>query len=109
MMDTEVGEIEYDAAAKLYYGAPYDEVDMPVQFNVFMVDENNEQTASEQEAYGIAEQVEAILKTKKVYDMKTGSYRPAQYKDIVILERSYSNARNIQQVFKDKDLSLIHI
>ncbi|UNB48070.1 helicase-exonuclease AddAB subunit AddA [Staphylococcus coagulans] len=106
MMDTEVGEIEYDTAAKLYYGAPYDEVDMPVQFNIFMVDENIEHTASEQEAYGIAEQVEAILKTKKVYDMKTGSYRPAQYKDIVILERSYSNARNIQQVFKDKDIPL---
>lgn len=106
MMDAEVGEIEYDAAAKLYYGAPYDEVDIPVQFNVLMVDNDREMTASEQEAYFIAKQVQTILETKKVYDAKTGAYRPAQYKDIVILERSYSNARLIQQAFKDQDIPL---
>lgn len=106
MMDAEVGEIDYDAAAKLYYGAPYDEVDIPVQFNVLMVDKDREMTASEQEAYFIAQQVQTILETQKVYDPKTGAYRPAQYKDIVILERSYSNVRLIQQAFKDQDIPL---
>lgn len=34
--------------------------------------------------------------------MKTGSYRSATYKDIVILERSFGQARNLQQAFKMK-------
>ena len=36
--------------------------------------------------------------------MKSNSYRPATYKDIVILERSYGQARNLQQAFKDNDI-----
>ena len=36
--------------------------------------------------------------------MKTNTYRPATYKDIVILERSYGQARNLQQAFKDNDI-----
>ncbi|ARJ51406.1 helicase-exonuclease AddAB subunit AddA [Staphylococcus lutrae] len=106
MMDTEVGEIEYDDAAKLYHGASYDAVELPVQFNVLMVDQDREMTASEQEAHLIVQQVQTILETKKVYDSKTQTYRPAQYKDIVILERSYSNARLVQQAFKDRDIPL---
>ncbi|SUK16736.1 exonuclease RexA [Staphylococcus agnetis] len=106
MMDTEIGEIEYDAAARLYYGAPFDDADVPLHFNVLLEDESSDLTGSEQEAHLIAEQVSSIINTKKVYDVKTKQYRPATYKDIVILERSYSNARNLQHVFKDRDIPL---
>ncbi|PTH41963.1 helicase-exonuclease AddAB subunit AddA [Staphylococcus agnetis] len=106
MMDTEIGEIEYDAAARLYYGAPFDDADVPLHFNVLLEDESSDLTGSEQEAHLIAEQVTSIINTKKVYDVKTKQYRPATYKDIVILERSYSNARNLQHVFKDRDIPL---
>lgn len=106
MMDTEIGEIEYDAAARLYYGASFDDVDVPLHFNVLLEDESSDLTGSEQEAHLIAEQVTSIINTKKVYDVKTKQYRPATYKDIVILERSYSNARNLQHVFKDRDIPL---
>lgn len=106
MMDSDVGEIAYDDAARLYYGAPFDKVDVPVRFNVLIEDEASALTGSEQEAHLIASQVEAILQTQKVYDIKTQQYRPATYKDIVILERIYSNARHLQYVFKDRDIPL---
>ncbi len=51
--------------------------------------EHSDLTGSEQEAHFIVEQVKDILEHQKVYDMKTGSYRSATYKDIVILERSF--------------------
>lgn len=106
MMDREIGEIEYDAAARLYYGAPFDDVSVPLHLNVLLEDESSELTGSEQEAHLIATQVDTIINTKKVYDVKTKLYRPATYKDIVILERSYSNARHLQHVFKDRDIPL---
>ncbi|MGV3111216.1 helicase-exonuclease AddAB subunit AddA [Staphylococcus pettenkoferi] len=104
MMDEAVGEIEYDDAAQLYYGAPFDEREHPLQLNMLVKDEDSELTASEQEAEYIAQQVEYIMEHKEVYDMKTGTYRKPEYKDIVILERSYGQANTLQQVFKDHDI-----
>lgn len=106
MMDEQVGEVNYDAAAQLYYGAPFDETNYSVNLKV-LVEANQEQsdlTGSEQEAHFIVEQVKDILEHQKVYDMKTQSYRSATYKDIVILERSFGQARNLQQAFKNEDI-----
>lgn len=36
MMDEQVGEVKYDEAAQLYYGAPYDESDHPVNLKVLV-------------------------------------------------------------------------
>lgn len=106
MMDEQVGEVKYDEAAQLYYGAPYDESDHPVNLKVLVEadQEHSDLTGSEQEAHFIVEQVKDILEHQKVYDMKTGSYRSATYKDIVILERSFGQARNLQQAFKNEDI-----
>ncbi|KIX90594.1 ATP-dependent DNA helicase [Staphylococcus microti] len=106
MMDPTVGEIDYDAAASLYSGAPFDDVSYPVHLTVLLKDQKQDMDKGEQEAHLIAQQVQAILETKQVYDIKTKTYRPATYKDIVILEATMSNARNIQQVFKDYNLPL---
>lgn len=102
MMDEQVGEISYDDAAQLYFGAPYDEVSHPVQLRALVEasSENSDLTGSEQEANYIVEQVKDIINHQNVYDMKTGQYRKATYKDIVILERSFGQARNLQQAFK---------
>ncbi|HDG6972120.1 TPA: UvrD-helicase domain-containing protein, partial [Staphylococcus aureus] len=82
MMDEQVGEVKYDEAAQLYYGAPYDESDHPVNLKVLVEadQEHSDLTGSEQEAHFIVEQVKDILEHQKVYDMKTGSYRSATYK-----------------------------
>ncbi|MEJ7480300.1 hypothetical protein, partial [Staphylococcus pasteuri] len=65
MMDEAVGEIEYDDAAQLYYGAPFDEREHPLQLNMLVKDEDSELTASEQEAEYIAQQVEYIMEHKE--------------------------------------------
>ncbi|MCS4486796.1 helicase-exonuclease AddAB subunit AddA [Staphylococcus americanisciuri] len=106
MMDTQVGEIDYDAAASLYEGAPFDDTMYPVHLTALLKDPTCDMSKGEQEAYLIAQQVQAILETQRVYDIKTQAYRPATYKDIVILESSRSNARNIQQVFKNYNIPL---
>ncbi|UMT77490.1 helicase-exonuclease AddAB subunit AddA [Staphylococcus roterodami] len=106
MMDEQVGEVNYDAATQLYYGAPFDETNHPVNLKVLVEanQEHSDLTGSEQEAHFIVEQVKDILEHQKVYDMKSQSYRSATYKDIVILERSFGQARNLQQAFKNEDI-----
>lgn len=95
MMDEQVGEVNYDESAQLYYGAPYDESDHPVNLKVLIEadQEHSDLTGSEQEAHFIVEQVKDILEHQKVYDMKTRSYRSATYKDIVILERLWTSSQ----------------
>ena len=107
MMDEEVGEIEYDADARLYFGATkYSDKSMPLELHALIQDKSsdNDLEKSEQEARYIAEQVKYIIEHKQVYDMKSETYRQATFKDIVILERGLKNARNLQQVFKDYNI-----
>ncbi|MEP9851444.1 helicase-exonuclease AddAB subunit AddA [Staphylococcus aureus] len=108
MMDEAVGEIVYDDAAQLYYGAPYDDKPHDVQMNMLVEDASSDLNGSEQEAEYIAQQVEKIMEEREIYDVKTGEYRKPSYKDIVILERSYGQARKIQQAFKDHNIP-IHV
>lgn len=67
MMDEQVGEVKYDEAAQLYYGAPYDESDHPVNLKVLVEadQEHSDLTGSEQEAHFIVEQVKDILEHQK--------------------------------------------
>ncbi|MCD8833992.1 helicase-exonuclease AddAB subunit AddA [Staphylococcus arlettae] len=104
MMDEAVGEIVYDQAARLYNGAPYDDQPMPLQLNTLVEDAQSGLTGTEQEAEYIVQQVQTIMNEREVYDMKTQSYRKPSYKDIVILERTYGQARRLQQAFKDHDI-----
>ena len=104
MMDEAVGEIVYDDAAQLYYGAPFDETSHHIQMNMLIEDKESDLSAAEQEAEYIVQQVENIMTEQEIYDIKTGRYRKPNYKDIVILERSYGQARKIQQAFKDHNI-----
>ncbi|MGW9985349.1 helicase-exonuclease AddAB subunit AddA [Staphylococcus cohnii] len=104
MMDESVGEINYDDAAQLYYGAPFDNKPHDVNLNMLVEDASSELNGSEQEAEYIVQQVEKIMNNHEIYDIKTQQYRKPNYKDIVILERSYGQARKIQQAFKDHNI-----
>lgn len=104
MMDEVVGEIEYNDEAKLYYGADYDEQDTPLEMDILVQDSFEEEDNNLIEAKCIVDKVQYILDNKRIYDRKTKSYRPATFKDIVILERSYSNAMHLQQQFKDANI-----
>ncbi|PTF53987.1 helicase-exonuclease AddAB subunit AddA, partial [Staphylococcus cohnii] len=85
-------------------GAPYDDQPMPLQLNTLVEDAQSGLTGTEQEAEYIVQQVQTIMNEREVYDMKTQSYRKPSYKDIVILERTYGQARRLQQAFKDHDI-----
>ena len=50
MMDEAVGEIVYDDAAQLYYGAPYDDKPHDVQMNMLIEDAESDLKGAEQEA-----------------------------------------------------------
>lgn len=104
MMDETVGEIEYNDEAKLYYGADYNEKNTPLEMDILVQDSFEEEDNNLIEAKCIVDKVQHILDNKQVYDRKTQSYRPATFKDIVILERSYSNAMHLQQQFKDANI-----
>ncbi|PHK49874.1 helicase-exonuclease AddAB subunit AddA [Staphylococcus edaphicus] len=104
MMDEAVGEIVYDDAAQLYYGAPFDNKPHDVQMNMLIEDPSSDLNGSEQEAEYIVQQVETIMSEHEIYDVKSEQYRKPSYKDIVILERSYGQARKMQQAFKDHNI-----
>ncbi|MDU7037553.1 MAG: UvrD-helicase domain-containing protein, partial [Staphylococcus simulans] len=57
MMDEAVGEIVYDEAAQLYFGAPFDDRPHPLHLNVLVEEAESELTGDEQEAEYIADQV----------------------------------------------------
>src|SRR5699024_2130388 len=104
MMDEEVGEIEYNDEAKLYYGADYEEQGTPLEMDI-LVEESFEETDNNLiEAKHVVEKVKYILENKIEYDRKTKEYKPATYKDIVILERAYVNTMHLKKVYKDANV-----
>lgn len=97
IMDATIGDIEYDDAQKLYYGAPFDGARQSTE----MVIMNKENIALEHpESHYIAQRIKHIIEQEQVYDVKRQSYRKATYKDIAILERGFSNAVTHMQVMK---------
>lgn len=97
IMDETIGDIEYDDAQKLYYGAPYDEAPQSTELNVI----NKEALEIDYpESHFIAQRIQKIIAEEQVYDVKKQAYRPATYKDIAILERGFSNATAHMQVMK---------
>ncbi|WP_233680295.1 helicase-exonuclease AddAB subunit AddA [Macrococcoides caseolyticum] len=97
IMDETVGDINYDDSQKLYYGAPYDEARQSTEMKLI----NKEALDIENpESHYIARRIKEIVNSEQVYDVKLQRYRKATYKDIAILERSFSNAVSHMQVMK---------
>lgn len=120
IMGTAVGEIEYDEQAELVKGASYPEDEAyPVELVLInqadeSVDSNEEDKESlteefdkveleqsQLEARFMARQIKRLIEEKKpIFNPKTGTYRPIQYRDIVILLRSMPWAPEIMEQFK---------
>ncbi|GMQ63745.1 helicase-exonuclease AddAB subunit AddA [Vallitalea maricola] len=101
IMSNQYGDVIYDDTAALYLGANYEEFmdgETAGPSEVIFIDkkdiyseENSE--GKELEAKVIAERIKELINPSNpyyVYDKKLGKYRPAMYKDIVILMRSTS-------------------
>lgn len=102
IMDEKLGDIIYDDDQMLYYGAPYDDMSQHTELHLLNKEELNdiEYFAS----HHIADVIEQIIAQEEVYDVKTGEYRAAQYKDIAILERGFSSAAEHMKVMKDRKI-----
>lgn len=115
VMGERVGEIEYDEAAALKYGARYPQKSVPAHLTLLY----EEEEAEEEETDAAAElagqslkssQAEARYMIKKirqlmdsgaeVTDAFTDEKRPLEYRDIVILMRSMTWSGEIAEEFK---------
>ncbi|MCH7320681.1 helicase-exonuclease AddAB subunit AddA [Solibacillus sp. MA9] len=120
IMDEEVGEIEYDEQAKLKFGASYDAQQVPIELVLLEGDsktqivpgaeddtEEESISAAQQEARYIIERIRGLVeKGGQVYNPKTKSMRPVNYRDIVVLMRSRSWYTTFAEEFKMAGLPL---
>jgi ATP-dependent helicase/nuclease subunit A len=128
IMGIKVGEIHYDENAELKKGAPYPEGE-PFPVELFLIDkgeggssteseaEESETAATEFDADDLEQsQLEARLMAKHIKDMveerrgvynaKTKTSKPVNYRDIVILLRSMTWAPQIMEEFKQQGIPI---
>lgn len=116
IMDVKIGEIEYDRQAELVKGAAYPE-EKPFPVEVTIIDQEaagqsedpdmKDAAQSELEARWIAGKIKDLVESRHpVYDPKTESERPVEYRDIVILLRSMTWAGVIKEEFKRAGIPL---
>lgn len=126
IMGVNVGEIEYDENAELKLGAQYPEDEpYPVEF-VLLYKENEgdhddsaenveeedgdlftkeELELSQLEAKYIAQTIRTLIdERKKIYDPKQKKYRTIQYRDIVILFRSFTWVPQLMEELKQSGI-----
>lgn len=101
------GGIAYDDKAALYVGASYE--DMPNnETEICLVDAAdfpNGENKRELEALAVASKIKALVNTHQILDKKTGEYRKAGYRDIVVLTRSLKGWTDVfLKVFKQEDI-----
>ena len=104
IMSKDLAGMEYDDAAALYQGTPYEgELDYPVELHLIdekqvddlsIDDEIREMKKAEMEAYAAA-QIIKEAKGRLIFDAKKGLERPLENSDIVILLRGVKGYADI--------------
>ena len=97
IMGEALGNVEYDQAAALYPGASYPDY-KPEPTELLLVETDDPkweeleagETAQELEARAVAAKLREVVGKSQVLDKASGGYRPAEYKDCVILLRTLS-------------------
>ncbi|MCA1059548.1 helicase-exonuclease AddAB subunit AddA [Rossellomorea aquimaris] len=124
IMGTSVGEMEYNREAELVKGAPYpEEKEFPIEVAIINQETEESSSGSEEENLSIFDEgdieksvLEARYMANKVkqmiegrtpiYDAKTKTERPIQYRDVVILLRSMPWAAEIMEEFKRQGIPI---
>jgi len=120
VMSEKIGECNYTNEEYLIYGDGYNsenDIDYNTEINIVETKEDNNEddvvlqeieeiTTTQKEAYEVAKKIENIIKEEyEIYDLKKKEYRKAQYKDIVILMRSVTGKASIyEEVLKAKNI-----
>ena len=92
IMSRDMGGIEYDADAALYPGAEYPDNES-CESEMILVekpDSGAEENAKQVEARAVAGRIKELKASFQVTDKESGSLRPVNYSDIVILLRTNS-------------------
>jgi len=113
IMGVRVGDIDYDEAAALKYGAKYPDKDAQAELTILYEDDDDVESDTESELVGQSlksSQAEARFMIKKIKElMATGAEvtdafsdnrRPLEYRDIVILMRSMTWSGEIVEEFE---------
>ncbi|WP_050182726.1 helicase-exonuclease AddAB subunit AddA [Domibacillus robiginosus] len=111
IMGTEVGEIEYGEEEALRLGASYPEAVYPIEVAVIDSDapeaaegdeiDREDAEQSQLESRLIASKIKELIESgHPIWDPKTGTMRPVQYRDIVILMRSLTWVPEMMEEFK---------
>lgn len=94
LMTPALGNIKYDDKAALKNGAKYPLGVENKTTKLYLMDTTDSDTeelkSRQKEAMLIADIIKDMVGKEAVYDKNTGAYRPASYKDIVVLTRSFS-------------------
>lgn len=94
LMTPALGNIKYDGKAALKNGAKYPLGVDAKKTKLYLMDTTDSDTeelkSRQKEAMLIADIIKDTVGKEAVYDKNTGAYRPASYKDIVVLTRSFS-------------------
>ncbi|WP_411747942.1 helicase-exonuclease AddAB subunit AddA [Psychrobacillus psychrotolerans] len=125
IMGEQVGEIQYDEAASLKAGAPYEEIETPVELALLYevedgsaepneIDEETIEVMAEEELkksqaearYIISKIDELIQSEATVYDPWKKTHRPVRYSDMVILMRSMTWSGEVTEQFKEAGIPL---
>lgn len=115
VMGEDLGGVSYDEAAALYPGAVFPEGGNSdfLKTEVFLVEKDGEelekelgeQSAVELEALAIAQKIKNIVGKEQIFDKSSGTYRPAEYGDIVILLRTaYGWADSFREVLASQGI-----
>jgi len=108
LMTPSLGNISYDERTALSCGATYPLGVSPKKTTLCLIDteaihQDDEYKGRQQEAMVIADTIKAIVGTEAVFDKRTGAYRVANYKDIVVLTRTFTGwAEDIRDIL-DKE------
>ena len=127
IMSEKLGEIDYDEAAKLYPGMPFESSDA-FSFEINVISKQGLSSASDEEPDEMdededsdaftalkTEELEAIAISGKIkeligtpiYDPKEGHFKPCDYRDIVVLLRSSKSwTPTFEQVFINEGIPL---
>ncbi len=104
LMVPRLGGIEYDDAAALHLGFNYpDPASGDCDTEVILIDRKDpdledvslKEDLVELEALAVAAKIRELMRTQKVYDRKTESFRDPEYRDFAILLRSFTGRAEV--------------
>lgn len=108
LMVPSIGKISYDEEAKLHFGAKYPSADTEVHTPELLLvpyakTDKEYASKTELEAQMIVNRIQKLFQAgTMVFDKKKGEERPIEYRDIVILMRSYKGVTDVYRTAFEK-------